>query len=122
MHAHLAAQVGQRSPLRRDPVTTDDVFELGAVVRLDPLELRSVHLDYAEHALAAGERLGRGTCGLRLHEYGGQVRTVLLGEYAGELQDACRLGARIDEDDDFPEPSVDLLSARGGRLRLRRRR
>ncbi len=48
---------------------TDDVFKLGPVVRLDALELCLVHFDSALHAFAAGERLRRGNCGLRLHEY-----------------------------------------------------
>jgi len=50
-------------------VTTDDVLKLGPVVRLNALKLRSVHLDHAQHALAAGERLRRGSCRLGLHEY-----------------------------------------------------
>src|SRR6202022_4541381 len=43
-------------------------------------------------------------------------------EYAGELQDACRLGVPIDEDDDFPELSTALVSVQGGLLRQGRRR
>ncbi len=124
MHAHLAAQIGQRSPLRLRPdsVTTDRVIEQGPVVRLDTLELRSVFLDQAQHSLAAGERLRRGNRGLRLHEYADQARAVFLGEHASELQDACRLGVPIDEDDDFPKLGSALLSAQDGRFRQPRPR
>jgi len=45
VHTHLAAPVGQRSPLRPDPVTTDDILEQGPMVRLDSLELCSVRLN-----------------------------------------------------------------------------
>ena len=85
---------------------TDDALEPGPVARLDPLELCLVRLDHVQYALAAGEHLRRRRCGKRLHEYGGQVRAVLLGEYTGELQDACGLGPSIDEDDDLPDLRV----------------
>jgi len=107
--------------LRADSVAPDYVLEQGTMVRLDLLELCSVHLAHALHALAAGEGLGRGDCGLGLHEYADQACALLGGEYAGELQDAWPLGAPIDEDDDFPEPSTALAWAQGGRLRQRRR-
>src|SRR5258708_38265777 len=94
MHAHLAAQIRQRSPLRLRPdsVPTDDVVELSMVLRLDSLELCSVHLDRALHAFAAGERLRRGNYGLRLDEYADQARVLLLGEHTSQLQDACSRG------------------------------
>jgi len=46
---------------------------------------------------------------LRLQEYTDQARAVLLGQFAGELQDASRLGMPIDEDDDFSERSLALV-------------
>jgi hypothetical protein len=46
---------------------------------------------------------------------------VLLGQFAGELQDASRLGMPIDEDDDFSERSLALAWAQGRSLRRRRR-
>jgi hypothetical protein len=48
-------------------------------------------------------------------------RAVLLGQFAGELQDASRLGMPIDEDDDFSERSLALVWAQGRSLRRRRR-
>ncbi len=45
-------------------------------------------------ALPRGEHLRRGHGGLRLHEYGDQVRAVLLGEYPSELQDGAADVAR----------------------------
>jgi hypothetical protein len=94
-------------------VTTDDVLELGPVVRLDPLELRSVRFDHFQDARAGGKRLRRGNCGLRLHEYGDQLRAVFLGECAGELQDACSLAPPIEEDDEFRELGSALVGAQG---------
>src|SRR5260370_8223662 len=86
------------------------------MVRLDPSELCLMHLDHALHRFTASECFRRGNCRLRLHEYTGQVRGVLLGEYAGELQDACSLSAPIDEDHDFPELSSALANPTGGSL------
>src|SRR5258708_3736059 len=105
-----------------DALPTDHVLAQGPVVRLDPLKFCSVPLNQVEHAFAAGEHLGRGNCGLRLHEYADEARAVLLGEYAGELQNARSLGAPIDEDHDFPQLSGALANAQGGRLRRRPRR
>jgi hypothetical protein len=56
VYAHVAAEIGQRSPFRPDPVITDDVVEQGPVVR---------------------ERFVRSICGFRLHEYADQSRAVL---------------------------------------------
>src|SRR5260370_3841687 len=113
MYAHLAAQVGQRSPLGTDSVTTDNVLKLGPVVRLDALELCSVHLDRALHPFAAGERFGGGNYGLRLHEYADQPPAVLLGEQAGELRNARSLRAPLNEDHDFSYPSSALRNSPG---------
>src|SRR2546425_666762 len=51
---------------------------------------------------------GGGTANLRRcnrgcgpHEHAGQVSVILLGEYASELHDVCRVGIPIDEDDDL---------------------
>jgi len=44
-----------------------------------------MRLNHAQQCLP--EDISRGSCGIRLHEYGGQVRAVLLGEYTSELQD-----------------------------------
>jgi hypothetical protein len=73
------------------------------------------------HARAASESLRRRNRGLRLQEYTDQARAVLLGQFAGELQDASRLGMPIDEDDDFSERSLALVWAQGCSLRRRRR-
>src|SRR5437899_1180949 len=113
--AHLFAAGGQASYFHLCAVTRQ-------VARLDALELYAVRLDHVEDALAAGEHLRLGDRGLRLDEYAGQARVVLLREYAGELQDASDLGAPIDEDDDFTELSRALVVAPGVRPRRRRPR
>jgi len=87
--------------------------EQGTMVRLDLLELCSVRLNHVNDSLAAGERFRRASNGPRLHKYRDQVRAVLLGEYAGELEDACSLGPPIDEDHDFRELSNALVSPQG---------
>jgi len=60
-----------------------------------------VLLNHVKDAHAAGERFRRANNGLGLHKDRYQVRAVLLGEYAGELEEPCRLGPPIDEDHDF---------------------
>jgi len=47
---------------------------------------------------------------------------MLLGEYAGELQDARSLGTSIDENYDFPQLSSALVNAQGSTLWWRPRR
>jgi len=59
MHPHLAAQVGQRSPLRLRPDSVDDgrCPQIGLCgSALDALELSLVYLDRALHAFTTGER------------------------------------------------------------------
>jgi hypothetical protein len=92
-------------------VTTNDVVEQRPIVCLDLLELRSVHLDHAPHALATRERFRRRNGGLRLHEYADQARAVLGGKHPGEREDACCLGLAINEDDYFPNFSGALDGA-----------
>src|SRR5882762_5932512 len=116
VYTHVAAEVGQRSPFRADSVTTDHVLKLRPVARLDPLELCSLRLNHVKDALAPGERFRRANNGPRLHKYRDQLRAVLLGEYAGELEDACSLGPPIDEDHDFREFSNALVSPQECRL------
>src|SRR5258708_12579243 len=93
MHAHLAAQVRQRSPLRlgADSVTTNDVVEQRPVVCLDLLELRSVHLDHAPHALATRERFRRRNGGLRLPQYPDQAAPLVGGGPPPQPPDPSRL-------------------------------
>ncbi len=100
---HVAAQPRDRSPLGADPLTADDLLEQDPVLRLDSFDSRSVRLDHALHSRAAGERLRRSHGGLGLDEYSDEMRAVFLGERARELQDACGLAGRIDEDYDFLE-------------------
>ncbi len=73
------------------------------MVRLDPLDFCLARFDHARYARSASEHLRRGNGRRGPHEYAGQVRFILLGEYAGELHDASRVGLSIDEDDDFPD-------------------
>ncbi len=88
------------------------------MVRLNLFELCLVRIDHLPDALAQRERLRRGKCWLRLHEYGDEVRAVLLGEYAGVLQNARSLALPIYKDHDIPEISSALIRARGRRLNL----
>src|SRR2546425_2975341 len=101
VHSRVAAEVRHRSPLPPEGVTTDEVVEPGAVIRLGRLDFCLAGLDHVWDALAAGEHLRRGNCRRRPHEYAREVRAILLREYASELQDARRLGLPIDEDDDL---------------------
>jgi hypothetical protein len=82
-------------------LTTDDILKLSPLASLNPLELRSMRLDYFEYAPTDRERLSGGNLGFWLDEYGDQVSIVLLSEYASELQNACSLAPSIDEDHNF---------------------
>src|SRR5258707_15753751 len=83
-YGDFAAQVGQRSPLRPDSVTTDNVFELGSVIRLNSLDFGLVRVDHVQDALAAREHFRCRSCGLRLDEYANQARPPLLRDHAGD--------------------------------------
>jgi hypothetical protein len=79
-----------------------------------------VRFRHFSYALASGERFRWGDCGLGLHEYADQPRGVLLGEYAGELQNAGCVAAPIDEDDDLAERGAAVIKAQRYRLGGRR--
>jgi hypothetical protein len=80
---------------------TDDIVKLSPLASLNPLQLRSMRLDYLDYAPTEREPLSRGRLGLRLDEYAAQKSAVLLSECTSELQNACSLAPSIDEDHNF---------------------
>jgi hypothetical protein len=69
MHTHLAAQMGQGSPLRPDSVTTNDILEPNPVVSLYRLDFFPVRLNHVYDGCTADEGLRLCSCRLRLHEH-----------------------------------------------------